>query len=68
MYFWNKWSRKIFLYKADIETLEAVEDSYNEILKDKNRVYIAGRMLEGADPVSFEVITGRYYKDKKMFT
>ena len=65
VYYNDKFSRKIFLYKADIETLEAVEDSYNEILKDKNRVYIAGRMLEGADPVSFEVITGRYYKDKK---
>ena len=65
IYYDDKSSGKIFLYKADIETLEEVEDSYNEILKDKKRVYAAGRMIEGADPASFEIIIGRYYKDKK---
>jgi len=48
----------------DLETFEIIGEVYSNYAKDKNQVYYYGRIIENADPETFEVISSTSAKDK----
>jgi hypothetical protein len=51
-------------YGNDPTTIEVDLSDYPEIYRDKNNIYIADQVVEGADPDTFEIIDQQYFKDK----
>ena len=48
---------------ADAKTFEVIDSGY-AIGRDKNAVYDRGKQIKGLDPVTFEDLSGNFYKDK----
>ena len=48
---------------ADAKTFEVIDGGY-AIGRDKNAVYDRGKQIKGLDPVTFEDLSGNFYKDK----
>ncbi|MCK4635671.1 MAG: DKNYY domain-containing protein, partial [Candidatus Moranbacteria bacterium] len=50
---------------ADFTSFEVIDSQYHHYAKDKDHVYYTGKIIDGADQDSFEVLNYNYSRDKK---